>query len=187
MNSSKYIFLFLAVAVFSFMACEDEDPVIPVEEELITTLTVTLSPQGGGADVILNFSDPDGDGGMAPVIQGGTLAANTTYTGAIVLLNESETPAEDITEEIEEEDEEHQFFFSTTGGLDLQVAYADADSNGNPIGLATTHTAGAASSGTLTVILRHEPNKDAQGVKDGDITNAGGETDIEVSFPITIQ
>ena len=38
-------------------------------------------------------------------------------------------------------------------------------------------------SATMTVILRHEPNKAGAGVSDGDITNAGGETDIEVTFP----
>ena len=62
-----------------------------------------------------------------------------------------------------------------------------SDADGNPIGLATTVTTGAASTGEFTVILRHEPMKDAQGVKDGDITNAGGETDIEVNFPVEIQ
>jgi hypothetical protein len=35
--------------------------------------------------------------------------------------------------------------------------------------------------------LRHEPNKDALNVASGEITNAGGETDIEVSFPVTIK
>ena len=33
-----------------------------------------------------------------------------TYSGTMTLLNESETPAEDITIEIQEEDDEHQFF-----------------------------------------------------------------------------
>ena len=36
--------------------------------------------------------------------------------------------------------------------------------------------------GQFTVTLRHEPDKSAQGVSAGDITNAGGETDIEVSL-----
>ncbi|WP_020535341.1 hypothetical protein [Lewinella cohaerens] len=180
------VLAFLTVATV-FFSCEDDDVFVPVVEELITTLTVELTPQGGGDVVSLVFSDPDGDGAIAPTITGGTLAANTTYDAAITLLNESETPAEDITEEIEEEQEEHQFFFSITGGLDLVVSYADQDADGNPLGLATTYACGASSSGDLTVILRHEPSKDAVGVKDGDITNAGGETDIEVVFPITIQ
>jgi hypothetical protein len=145
-----------------------------------------LTPQGGGDVVSLVFSDPDGDGAIAPTITGATLAANTVYNAVITLLNESVSPAEDITEEVEAEQEEHQFFFSTSGSLNLTVSYADQDADGNPLGLLTTCTSGASSSGDLTVILRHEPNKNAEGVKDGDLTNAGGETDIEVTFPITI-
>ncbi len=180
------VLAFLAVATV-FFSCEDDDVVIPVVEELITNMTVVLTPQGGGDVVSLVFSDPDGDGATAPTITGGTLAANTVYDGVITLLNESVSPADDITEEVEAEQEDHQFFFSTTGGLNLSVSYADQDAAGNPLGLLTTYTSGASSSGNLTVILRHEPNKNAAGVKDGDITNAGGETDIEVTFPIIIQ
>lgn len=182
----KLLFVALAMGAIFMSACDD-DPIVVNEEELITTLRMTLTPQGGGTPVVLSFVDLDGDGGNAPIITGGTLAANTTYTGALTLLNESETPVEDITEEIEEEDDEHQFFFAISSGLNLTVSYADQDGNSNPIGLATTAVAGAASTGTLTVTLRHEPNKTAAGVKDGDITNAGGETDIEVAFPVTIQ
>jgi len=74
------------------------------------------------------------------------------------------------------------------------------DADGNPVGLSSTLTTGAAGSGTLTVTLRHEPMKSATGVTlrhepmksatgvaDGDITNAGGETDIEIVFPVDVQ
>ncbi|NQX92508.1 MAG: type 1 periplasmic binding fold superfamily protein [Flavobacteriales bacterium] len=185
-----YLFLFIALAV-GFTSCDDDDdepetPVVPVEEEVITTLTYTLTPDNGGADVVLTFQDLDGEGGNDATITGGTLEANITYSGAIVLLNEQENPAENVTEEIEEEDEEHQFFFiNDLPGF--SVAYGDQDENGNPIGLATTITVGDAGSGTLTVVLRHEPDKEAANVSAGDITNAGGETDIEVEFPITVQ
>lgn len=182
----KLLFLALAFSAVFVSACDPDDPIVN-EEELITTLRMTLTPAGGGTPVVLSFVDLDGDGGNAPVITGGTLAANTTYTGALTILNESETPVEDITEEIETEDDEHQFFFTTSAGLNLTVSYADQDGNNNPVGLATSAAAGAASTGTLTVTLRHEPNKTAAGVKEGDITNAGGETDIEVVFPVTIQ
>ncbi|MFT7376933.1 MAG: hypothetical protein ACI88Z_000758, partial [Sphingobacteriales bacterium] len=56
-----------------------------------------------------------------------------------------------------------------------------------PLGLQTTITTTDVGNGTLTVILRHEPNKSASGVANGDISNAGGETDIEVTFNITVQ
>ncbi|MEZ7887763.1 MAG: type 1 periplasmic binding fold superfamily protein, partial [Flavobacteriales bacterium] len=61
------------------------------------------------------------------------------------------------------------------------------DEEGNPIGLSTVLTTGEMGSGTITVTLRHEPNKDAAGVSSGDIANAGGETDIEVTFNVEIQ
>lgn len=182
-------FLFFALLISSslfFAGCEKDDPIIENEEEVITTLNYTLIPSGGGAAVVLSFQDLDGDGGNDAVITGGTLVANETYTGALDLLNAAESPAESITEEIEEEDEDHQFFFqSDISGL--SVAYADQDADGNPVGLLNTLTTGDAGAGSITVILRHEPNKSATGVKDGDITNAGGETDIEVTFPIDVQ
>jgi hypothetical protein len=61
------------------------------------------------------------------------------------------------------------------------------DSEGNPIGQQFGLVATDASSGELNVVLIHEPNKNAAGVPDGDITNAGGETDIDITFPITIE
>ena len=183
----KNMFLpLLLVLTITFSACDKDDPVIVDEEELITTLQYTLTPANGGTAIVLRFQDLDGDGGNAPTITGGTLAANQTYTGAMELLNESESPAESITEEIQEEQEEHQFFFqSTIAGL--TVAYNDQDANGNPLGLSSTLTTGAAASGALTIVLRHEPNKSASGVADGNIENAGGESDIEVTFPIDVQ
>lgn len=103
-----------------------------------------------------------------------------------MLLNETETPPEDVSEEVREEDEEHQFFFSTT--VDgLSIAYDDMDEDDNPIGLATRLTTGNAADGTMTIILRHEPDKKASGVSGGNIANAGGETDIEVTFNVSVQ
>jgi hypothetical protein len=43
------------------------------------------------------------------------------------------------------------------------------------------------SEGSLTIILRHEPDKSAPGVSEGDIANAGGETDIQLNFELIIQ
>ena len=177
--------LLLAI-VLIFSACGKDDPVIPNEEELITTLNYTLTPINGGTAITLSFQDLDGDGGNAPTITGGTLAANQTYSGTLELLNETESPAESITEEIMEEQEEHQFFFQSTIS-DLTVAYNDRDANGDPLGLSSTLTTGSAASGALTIVLRHEPNKSAAGVADGNIASAGGETDIEVTFPIDVQ
>lgn len=178
---------FLFSILFLVASCDKDDDVeIPNEEELITTVNFTLTPTDGGDAVSLSFVDLDGDGGNDATITGGTLMANTSYTGSIELLNESESPAENITEEVEEEAEEHQFFFESTIS-DLTVTYNDQDADGNPIGLSSSISTGEAASGTLTVTLRHEPAKTAEGVAAGNIDNAGGETDIEVSFPIDVQ
>ena len=78
----KKTLLMLSFALF-LGAC-GEDPVAPNEEELITTLNLTLTPVAGGAAVVLTFQDLDGEGGNDPVITNGTIAANTNYnaTGA---------------------------------------------------------------------------------------------------------
>lgn len=171
----------LALMMFS-TAC-DKTPVTPNEEELITTLKYTLTPSGGGTAIILTYKDLDGDGAGAPVItQSGNLAANTTYTGSLVLLNESKTPAEDITAEIRDEKEDHQFFFQAASSLKASISYSDKDANNKPLGLETSFITTTASEGDLTIILRHKPSKSASGVENGDITNAGGETDIEAKF-----
>jgi len=186
MTKIYWLIAALLMTTSIFTGCDKDDPDIPDEEEVITTLNYTLTPAGSGTAVTLSFKDLDGDGGDAPVITGGTLAANQTYTGSLELLNEAESPAERVTEEIEEEDHHHQFFFQSDIA-DLTVAYKDEDDEGNPLGLSSELTTGEAASGSITVILRHEPDKSATGVKDGDITNAGGETDIEVTFPIDVE
>ena len=187
MNKFNLIICMSILTCFLFTACSKDDPEIPNEEEVITSLNYTLSPTtGGGETVTLRFLDLDGDGGDAPIISGGTLVANQTYSGSLELLNEAETPTEDITDEIREEDEDHQLFFQSTIA-DLDISYGDQDEDGNPIGLSTTLRTGAPASGNITITLRHEPSKSATGVSGGDISNAGGETDIEVTIPIDVQ
>lgn len=174
----------ICLSLLLFVACSDDDTPAPVnEEEVITTMTVTLTPVGGGTAIELKSQDLDGDGPNAPVVTvSGDLANGVTYNGAIVLLNETETPAEDITVEVKAEDDEHQFFYTIGGGLDATTTYTSFDGNSNPLGTEFDLTAGAASSGSLTFTLRHEPTKPNTGLAD-----AGGETDIAVTFSVTVQ
>lgn len=178
-----WLFLLLLPLAVMITSCDPEE-VDDDEEELITTLIYTLTPAAGGSSVEFRFQDLDGDGGDDPIITVGDLAANTVYNGRVSVLNESEDPAENVTAEVEEEDEEHQFFYQSD--LLLSVTYEDADEDGNPIGIQTTLTTVDAGSSDLTITLRHEPNKGGANVSDGDITNAGGETDIEVTFSVDI-
>jgi len=185
MQKNNILFIGLLLFTILFSSC-DKTPIIPNEEEVITTLRYSLSPSNGGTDVVLTFQDLDGDGGNAPTITDGVLEANQTYTGTLVLLNETIDPAEDISIEVEEESLEHQFFFESSLNS-VTVQYNDSDSDGNPLGLSSTLTTTSTGTGTLKITLRHEPNKSGTDVSDGDINNAGGETDIEVSFNIDVQ
>ena len=178
--------LSLGIICCLFTACQKDDPVIPNEEEVITTLLFELSPNSGGTPLVLSFRDLDGDGGEQPVITTDDLQSNETYTGRIEILNEQTSPAIDITDEIREEALEHQIFYQSTTS-DLSINYNDQDGNGQPLALITNVTTGDPGSGSLKITLRHEPEKTASGVANGDVTNAGGETDIEVTFSINVQ
>jgi hypothetical protein len=83
--------------------------------------------------------------------------------------------------------EAHQVFYRISDSLDMTIEYVDSDENGNPVGQLTKVTTGQPSTGTLTITLIHNPDKFAQGVKDGDITHAGGLVDFECTFDVEIQ
>ncbi|MBK8443003.1 MAG: type 1 periplasmic binding fold superfamily protein [Sphingobacteriales bacterium] len=188
MNNKFFLFctflLFISVANTS---CKKDDPIIPNEEELITTLIYTLTPTDSSEAVVFSFKDTDGDGGAAPVIISDTLAANTLYSGTLQLRNDQNTPATDISAEVLAEAGVHQFFYTPSATLQAVVQYNDTDADGKPVGVATKLQSGAVSNGTLTIVLRHEPDKYATGVAAGNPANAGGETDISVTFDVYIQ
>ncbi len=175
----------LTLALAACKKDEKADPIIPPapvnEEELIT-------------DVKLFFTDPAGNtyewhaeiDDVAVLIHADTLPANTLLETEILVLDASTTPADTVSNEILAEGDEHQFFF-LPAGVGVTFTYSDSDENGRPIGLLSQWQTGSAGAGEVEVILRHEPIKDATGVSNGDITNAGGSTDIEVVFPAVLQ
>ena len=183
MKTIKIASIALVCALFSNCSNDDDAPPVVInEEEVITTVALTLTPDSG-SPIVLQTTDLDGDGPNPPVTTiSGPFSANTTYTGGIVFLNETETPVESITEEVLEEADEHQVFYTVSAGLNITTTYEDMDGNGNPLGLSITLTTGEASDGSLTVTLRHEPTKPNDGIDD-----AGGETDISTTFNVVVQ
>lgn len=175
----------LFISTLTFTACSeddhDDDHDHGSEEELITTVNYTLT---NGNDVVtLTFSDPDGEGGNDGTYSvSGNLSSNTIYTGVVELLNETESPAEDITEEVKAEADEHEFFYSSNVS-GLEISKTDNDANNNPIGITTSLVTTDAGSGTITIILKHEPTKP----NNGSSADAGGSTDVEVTFNVTVQ
>ena len=177
--------LFLSLFAVALISCSDDDAPAPVnEEEVITTVRTTLV--AGGQTVTLLSRDLDGDGPNAPVVTvSGNLTAGTTYTGSVEFFNETINPADNITTEVEEEGVDHQIFYQAPASIGT-FTYTDTDANGKPIGLDFTLVTASAATGNLTVTLRHLPNKSAAGVSTGNIANAGGATDAQVTYPLVV-
>jgi len=190
--------LYAVLTLFIFTACEDDDatPAEENEEEVITDVKLIFTPASGSV-VTATAQDPDGEGVQELQVSGAiNLVSGSSYTLTYEIMNNSETPGEDIGEEIKEEDAEHQLFFSFTDGAFTSptgngnidnasdpINYNDQDDNGNPVGLSTSWTAGdALSSGSFTVRLQHQPD-----VKTSTSTATTGDTDFELTFVLNIQ
>ena len=177
----KFFLGFTALAlVTGFSACKDDNPAPENPEELITTLKLTFTDSANTANTFtVTFADPDGPGGNAPTTYDSiALQTNKTYLVSAQLLNESVSPAEDITLEVEEEKDDHLFGYSSTANVNITTT--DLDNNNLPLGIQTKWKTTTASVGNTTVVLKHQP-----GIKTGDI--ALGETDVEVVFYTAIQ
>lgn len=175
----------LVVSILTF-GCSD-DPASPNsptnESETITTVRLRFVQADDSTKIFnVQWRDLDGEGGNAPVIGSLSLPSSKTFSGTVEVLDETKSPAANITEEIEEEDEAHQFFYIVSGAS-LALQYADSDSTGKPVGLKTTASTGAAGSGTLRVVLKHEATKN----NTISVPSTDGETDFDIVFPITIQ
>jgi hypothetical protein len=155
------------------------------------------------------------------------LRANSTYTGRVIILDETQNPVDTVSTEILARENYHLFFFqpspiqasnivvsntttnipepdwltgqpasdttafgipvnelvatSPASALNLTVSRTDEDTNNPPlqIGLKDNFVTGAASSGILRTVLRHQPN-----AKNG--TYDPGSTDLDVTYAVTV-
>jgi hypothetical protein len=189
----KTIIVAIAIALIAtmFASCKKDDPVVdPVvtEEELITTMKLTVSDTSGGTwSFIYKVENGFGSSSQGTVqIDTIKLAPAKVYTYSIEVLNESENPVENITEEVLEEKDEHLFLIISnpaSGAGSLASSEGSKDNQNLPFNQTGKFTAGAAGTGTLTISLLHEPTN-----KNGTTTAAtGGSTDAEAVFPVMLQ
>jgi len=176
--------LFLGCMLIS--SCAEGEPEVTGEEKEITTLILTFRNTDTGETALFELFDNDADGPQSPIYLNDTLRVDASYELTIQVLNEIVSPARDVTQDILAAAEEHQFFFDPGNGLDLEFVYDDTDLNNNPIGIKALFFAGVASQGSFTVTLKQKVNKEADDVSDGDISNAGGITDIQADFNVVI-
>ena len=184
--------LFIGATLLSFglAACGD-DPAAPPEgneQELITEVTVTLTPVGGGTAMTSSVIDPDGPGTQSPDPATATfmLTAGTTYDGTVEFWDRQDASnPEDITAEVAAEADEHRVFHLLTGLTDVSVPAAslDQDGNGAPLGLTFQVVAEATATGTgsLRIVLSHYDD-----TPKGDGSQQSNETDADVMFPVMV-
>ncbi|HZI24533.1 MAG TPA: hypothetical protein VFD46_05625 [Chryseolinea sp.] len=196
MNRLSITITFMFV-LFAF-GCEVEAPIREDVPELITQVTLTFTPAVGDP-VVVTATDPDGEGVQDVQVDGDiNLEAMKTYNLSLTLTNGLAAPSDpeyDVTEEVEEEGHEHLFYFSWTndvfsdpsgdGNLDSRsdpINYDDEDVNGLPLGLQTTWTTAAASSGDFRVVLKHQPE-----LKSATSESTVGETDVDITFTVNVE
>ena len=205
MKTTMKTIVMVAAVALAITACKDKkdeiapsNPTPPANEaELITTMKIQLrdSTDHTNAGTFV-FKDLDGAGGNPATFDNSgadsviTIMANHAYKATILLLDETKTPADTISNEVEEEGADHLFFFnSTTLGSSNEITlsngtmikYLDRDANNRGIGLQTLWTAPSAATtkSAFTIELKHQP-----GVKDGAYNK--GETDIQVPFKLKV-
>jgi hypothetical protein len=184
MKKTKLSLLF-SLLVFGFLAsiqsCKPDDDDHDHDHDAITKVELmfvdTLSNIAYGT---YTWEDADGIGGNPPsVIDTIKLAAAKTYKVNVMVYAKHDDHSDNITSEILEENGDHLFVFKNSTA-NVTVAITDKDANNLPVGLESLWTTGAASFGSINVVLRHQP-----GVKDG--TETPGDTDIDVVYPVRIQ
>lgn len=166
-------------------ACGESSTAPGGENEVISRVTLTLTPSTGGTALVTYIDDPDGNGPNAPTAQVAVpaLARGVTYTGTVRFENRLSNPVEDITEEVREEANEHRVFYTVTGS-GVTITTTDVDGQNRPLGLRFTKAVAAtgATAGTTRVVLCHYDDTP----KPTTATACTTETDIDVTFNYTI-
>jgi hypothetical protein len=176
---NQYCVLLLCATTF-FGSCV----ITTIESEpIITKLEMIATPVGGGKQAVFVFEDVDSFGGKAPTIKSDTLLFFEDYNTQIRVYNNDK----DITARIIGDGLFHQVFYEQTFPELLNTTYTDFDDANQPIGLTAIIDAIGKGQNKFTITLRHDLDKEAEGVREGSILNAGGVTDVEAVFNVVVR
>lgn len=184
--------LFALVVLFGVASCTKEPDIIeepkPQEFELITTVRVKATNANNSTDVkVFNYKVENGfhSGTVDFQVDDIILAANTVYNIEMFVLDETNTPPYDVTDEIIQERNSHLFYYESTpdsGAGSITVSDRDKDDNGQDFARVCKWQTGASGTGELKITLIHGPrNKDAT-TREG----VGGGADAEVIYPVRL-
>jgi hypothetical protein len=177
---------------------DEEDPHHEHDHEVFTDVKLIFTNTEDSKDVVeASAQDPDREGVKQLEVKDAiNLDTSKSYTLTFEIMNNLETPGDNIGAEVKEEDNEHQVFFSFTegafsnpggnGNIDKAsdpIVYNDKDENGYSVGLSTTWQTSSTplSQGKFTVQLQHQPD-----VKTATSSVADGDTDFVLEFQLNI-
>lgn len=177
------ISLFFISIIYSCKKDKTNEPIPINQSELITKVQLIFTDSITNSIVhTATFSDLDGPGGNAATIDSILLSSSTTYYMDILVLDETKTPVDTISNEVLEEGDVHLFVFSPNPTSNfLETILLDLDSNFKPIGLSSILKTSAAGVGTYSVELRHFTSAQAKA------DNLVYDTDISILFNVRLQ
>jgi hypothetical protein len=175
--------LVVAGLALLFDGCKKDEktvsPPVPGNEFLTTVQLIAINaadPSDMKTVAVKQLPDQPVDYSNATL----NLKKNAVYNVQVKFLDETTSPAGDVTEDIYERRNYHLICFTISGAA-LTVQRTDKDTNtpALEIGLQDAFTTAGASSGALNVQLRHQPN-----AKNGSCDP--GSSDADVTFPVNI-
>lgn len=192
-----FLAILLLSSVFMYSSCTSEDPEEENQEELITDVTLKFTEVNSAGEVIgtpfdVKAIDNQGLGlGTTPTIETINLGKGKRYMLEINLFNSLEN--EDITEEIKEEADEHQFYFLGNAFVGSSFLTYSYDDEGDELvglrGFIQVAQNPGFNNATFRLVLRHDLNKSFPGASNPSFENfiqAGGETDLDIVFPVVL-
>lgn len=166
--------------------CKKEETTVvpaPPGNEFITTVAVHAINIADSTDSITAKWVDLTPGDLNPPNQIDTLKlkAGAIYNCTISFIDETKSPAEDITGEIRDRGNYHLLCFNFSGLNTFTITRTDFDTNNPPlpIGLSDRIETGTLASGNIEIQLRHQPN-----VKDGSCST--GSADVDITLPVLI-
>ena len=173
----------LIIGIISSCKKDKTDNPQPINSgELITKVQLVFVDSISGAVAsTATFSDVDGPGGATATQDSILLNNNTTYLMNIILLDETKTPVDTISNEVLDEGDVHLFVFNVMPSSLLTTNITDLDANFKPIGLSSILKTSASGLGTYSVELRHFDSASEK------TSNTVFDTDISVLFNVRVQ
>ena len=172
----------IIIAFSAGLSCKKTNtPQDEAEHEAINGVDLVFKV-GGATVATFTAEDPDGDGGNPPTrIDRITLQPGQSYTTEVVLRNIVNGTSKVVTSSVSSQAVHHEFYYLPSG-VAVNISKTDKDANGYPLGLNATWTTTTSGTGTLLFKLMHKPR-----IKGPNDDPSKGHSDLNVSFPMTIQ